>query len=109
MRVNGVALTYVLTPGLQAKVDAGERSLDAMLKVNLLVIDPPAFDAEEFCNLTITVAPTPLGRPYQSQAKSIIITPSRLVLQGASRQTDHPACPRLGRCELVTRMDNGLT
>ena len=36
VRVNGVAPTYVLTPGLQEKVDAGERSLDAMLKVNAL-------------------------------------------------------------------------
>ncbi|MGI9373950.1 MAG: SDR family NAD(P)-dependent oxidoreductase [Hyphomicrobiales bacterium] len=36
IRVNGVAPTYVLTPGLQAKVDAGERSLDAMLNVNAL-------------------------------------------------------------------------
>ena len=36
VRVNGVAPTYVLTPGLQAKVDAGERSLDAMLNVNAL-------------------------------------------------------------------------
>lgn len=36
VRVNGVAPTYVLTPGLQAKVDAGERDLDAMLKVNAL-------------------------------------------------------------------------
>ena len=36
VRVNGVAPTYVLTPGLQAKVDAGERNLDAMLKVNAL-------------------------------------------------------------------------
>jgi len=36
VRVNGVAPTYVLTPGLQAKVDAGERSLDVMLKVNAL-------------------------------------------------------------------------
>jgi len=36
VRVNGVAPTYVLTPGLQAKVDAGERDIDAMLKVNAL-------------------------------------------------------------------------
>ena len=36
VRVNGVAPTYVLTPGLQAKVDAGERSLDSMLNVNAL-------------------------------------------------------------------------
>lgn len=36
VRVNGVAPTYVLTPGLQAKVDVGERSLDTMLKVNAL-------------------------------------------------------------------------
>lgn len=36
VRVNGVAPTYVLTPAIQAKVDAGERSLDAMLAVNAL-------------------------------------------------------------------------
>lgn len=36
VRVNGVAPTYVLTPALQAKVDAGERGLDAMLKANAL-------------------------------------------------------------------------
>ena len=34
VRVNGVAPTYVLTPGLQAKVDAGERDLKAMLAVS---------------------------------------------------------------------------
>jgi NAD(P)-dependent dehydrogenase (short-subunit alcohol dehydrogenase family) len=36
VRVNGVAPTYVLTPGLQAKVDAGERNVDDMLRVNAL-------------------------------------------------------------------------
>ncbi|MGI9400681.1 MAG: SDR family NAD(P)-dependent oxidoreductase [Rhizobiaceae bacterium] len=36
VRVNGVAPTYILTPGLQEKVNAGERSIDAMLKVNAL-------------------------------------------------------------------------
>lgn len=36
VRVNGVAPTFVLTPGLQAKVDAGERNVDDMLKVNAL-------------------------------------------------------------------------
>lgn len=36
VRVNGVAPTYVLTPVIQAKVDTGERSLDAMLAVNAL-------------------------------------------------------------------------
>ena len=36
VRVNGVAPTYVLTPGLQAKVDAGERNLEDMLRVNAL-------------------------------------------------------------------------
>ena len=41
IRVNGVAPTYVLTPGLQAKVDAGERSLDAMLEVNALPVSAP--------------------------------------------------------------------
>lgn len=36
VRVNAVAPTYVLTPGLQAKVDAGERNIEDMLKVNAL-------------------------------------------------------------------------
>ncbi len=36
VRVNGVAPTFVLTPALQAKVDAGERKVDDMLKVNAL-------------------------------------------------------------------------
>ena len=36
VRINGVAPTYVLTPGLQAKVDAGERDVDDMLRVNAL-------------------------------------------------------------------------
>lgn len=36
VRVNGVAPTYVLTPALQAKVDAGERNVDDMLRVNAL-------------------------------------------------------------------------
>lgn len=36
VRVNGVAPTYILTPGLQEKVDAGERSIDDMLRVNAL-------------------------------------------------------------------------
>jgi hypothetical protein len=30
-------------------------------------------------------------------------------LQGASRQTDRPACPSLRRRELLTCMNNGLT
>ena len=36
VRINGVAPTYVLTPALQTRVDAGNRSLDTMLKVNAL-------------------------------------------------------------------------
>ena len=36
VRVNGVAPTYVLTPALQAKVDAGERRIDDMLRTNAL-------------------------------------------------------------------------
>ena len=34
VRVNGVAPTYVLTPALKTRVEAGNRSLDTMLKVN---------------------------------------------------------------------------
>ena len=35
--------------------------------LNLLMIDPPAFDAQEFQNLTIAVAPILLGQADQSQ------------------------------------------
>jgi NAD(P)-dependent dehydrogenase (short-subunit alcohol dehydrogenase family) len=36
IRVNGIAPTYVLTPGLQAKVDAGERNLDTIRNTSAL-------------------------------------------------------------------------
>jgi len=38
VRVNGIAPTNVLTPGLQAKVDAGERDLDTIRNSNALKI-----------------------------------------------------------------------
>ena len=45
----------------------------------------------------------------QSQPKSIVIPLGRPVLQGAARQTDHPACPSLRRRKLLARVYDGLT
>ena len=76
---------------------------------HLLVVDLPAFDAQEFRYLAIAVPTVLLGQPDQSQPQRIIIPLGRLVLQGASRQTDHPACPSLRRRELLARVNDGLT
>ena len=85
------------------------KSLFAPDPLNFLVVHLPAFDTQQLGNLAIAVAPILLRQPDQSQPKSLIISPGRLVLQGASRQTDRPACPSLRRRELLTCMNNGLT
>jgi len=40
IRVNGVAPTYTLSPGLQAKIDAGERDVNAIKSVHALDVLP---------------------------------------------------------------------
>ena len=74
-----------------------------------LVIDLPAFDAEQFRDLAIAIPTVLLRQPDQSQPQRIIIPLARLVLQGASRQTDHPACPSLRCRELLACVNDGLT
>ena len=79
--------------------------------LNLLVVHLPAFDTQQLGNLAIAVATVLLRQPDQSEPESLVISISlcRLVLQGASRQADQPACPPLRRRELLAPMDNGLT
>ena len=77
--------------------------------LNLLVVHLPAFDTQQFRYLAIAVAPISLRQPDQGEPESIIIFSGRLVLQGTTRQANHPAGPPLRRRKLLTRMDNGLT
>ena len=60
-------------------------------------------------NLAITLAAVLFRQPDQSQSQGGIVSISRLVMQGAARQANHPAGPSLRRCELLARMDNSLT
>ena len=41
-------------------------------------------------------------------SRTVIISPSRLVLEGAALHPNQPTGPPLGRRELLARMDNGL-
>ena len=77
--------------------------------LNLLVVHLPAFDTQQFRYLAIAVAPILLRQPDQGEPESIIIFSGRLVLQGTTRQANHPAGPPLRCRELLARMDNGLT
>ncbi len=41
--------------------------------LNPLVIDVPAFDLQQFCNLAVPVPAILLGKPDQSQPKAVLI------------------------------------
>jgi len=77
--------------------------------LNLLVVHLPALDTQQFRYLAIAVASVLLGQPDQGEPESIIIFSGRLVLQGTTRQANHPAGPPLRCRELLARMYNGLT
>ena len=85
------------------------KALFAPDPLNLLVVHHPAFDMQQLGNLAIAVAPILLRQPDQRQPQSIVIFGVWSMLQGASRQTNHPAGPSLRRRKLLARMDNGLT
>ena len=85
------------------------KSLFAPDPLNLLVVHPPAFDAQQLRYLAIAVAAVLLRQPDQSQPQGVIVSIGRLVMQGAARQANHPAGPSLRRRELLARMDNSLT
>jgi hypothetical protein len=77
--------------------------------LNLLVIDLPALDAQEFCYLAIAVAPILFSQPYQGQPQRIVVSSIGLALQGAPRQSDNTTCPPLRRRKLLACMKDGLT
>ena len=84
------------------------KALFAQDPLNLLVVHLPAFDMQQLGNLTIAVAPILLRQPDKRQPQSIVIFGVLSILQGASRQTNHPAGPFLRRRKLLARMDNGF-
>ena len=85
------------------------KSLFAPDPLNLLVVHLPAFDTQQLRYLAIAVTTVLLRQPDQRQPQGVIVSVCRLVMQRASRQTDHPTGSPLRRCELLTRVDNGLT
>ena len=84
------------------------KALSAPDRLNLFVVHLPAFDMQRLGNLAIAVAPIMLRQPDQRQPQSIGICGVWSMLQGASRQTNHPASPSLRRRKLLARVDNGL-
>ena len=74
----------------------------------LPVVHLPAFDMQQPGNLAIALAPILLRQPDQHQPQSIVIFGVWSILQGASRQTNHPAGPSLRRRKLLAPVDNGL-
>lgn len=77
--------------------------------LHFLVIHFPSFNAQQFHHLPITVASILFGQSDQSQSQFIVISRCWSILQGAPRQTNHPARPPLRHCELLACMNDGLT
>ena len=77
--------------------------------LDFLVIDPPALDVKQLCDLAIAKPTVPLCQPDDCQLQCIVISRCRPILQGAPRQANHPASPPLGRRELLAGMNDGLT
>lgn len=76
---------------------------------DVLVIDPPTLDVKQLSDLAIPLSPVLLCWPDDCQPQRIVVSRCRPVLQGAPRETRHPARPPLGRGELLARMNDGLT
>jgi hypothetical protein len=57
----------LLVPVRQLKTFFAPQALDP------LVIGPPAFDAEEFADLTVPIPPALLGEPDQSETQLIVV------------------------------------
>lgn len=76
---------------------------------DLLVIDPPALDVEQFGDLTIAISAVLLRQPDQCQPQRIVISRGWSILQGAPREADYPARPSLRRRELLACVKDGLT
>ena len=75
----------------------------------LLVIDLPAFNAEQLGDLPVAIAAIMLCQSDQSQPKAVIISRRCLIALCGPCHADRSASPPLGRPELLTHMDHGLT
>jgi len=74
-----------------------------------LVIDLPAFNAEQLGNLPVAIAAILLCQSDQSQLKAVIIFRGCLIALCGPCHADRSASPPLGRSEYLTHMDHGLT
>ena len=77
--------------------------------LNLLVIDLPAFHAQQSRYLSIPVSPVLLGQPDHRQAQSVIIVRPGLISQARPRHTQHSTGPALGSIQLLAGMNDRLT
>ena len=85
------------------------QSFLAPKKLDLLVIDPPAFNAKQFGDLAIAITTVLLRQPDQSQSQLVIISRDWSILQGAPRDANHLEHPSLRRRKLLARMNDGPT
>ncbi len=76
---------------------------------DLLVIDLPAFNAEQLGNLPVAIAAVLLCQSDQSQPKAVIISRRCLIALCGPCHADRSASSSLGWPELLAHMDHGLT
>ena len=85
------------------------QSLFAPEPFHLLVIDCPAFDTQELCDLTIAITTILFGKAYQGQPQTLIITLYGLIVIGGTCKANRFAGVPLGRPKLLAHMDYSLT
>jgi len=75
----------------------------------LLVIDLPAFNAEQLGNLPVAITAVLLCQSDQSQPKAVIISRGCLIALCGACHADRSASPPLGRPEFLAHMGYSLT
>ena len=87
----------------------GLRALLSARKALLKKTIDLANEARGLSNLAIAISAVLLCKPDDRQTQRIVISLCRLVLQGAQRQSYHPARPSLRRRKLLACVNDGLT
>ena len=77
--------------------------------LDLLVIDPPAFDPQQFSHLAVAIPAITLCQADHREPQGIVILLDGLVLHGTAGEADYPAGPTLGCRKLLAGMNDGLT
>ena len=77
--------------------------------LDLLVIDPPAFHAQQFRYLAIAIAAILFSEADQRQPQIIIVSGDRFVLVCAAGKADRFAGPPLRRIKPLAHPDHRLT